>query len=61
MDESLAGAEDVDDAYANTALTVFDRSQQAADLWRGSNKAVRRQILAVVCLNRTLSDVSLVT
>ena len=59
--ESLAGVEDVDDACATTAMAVFDWSQRAADLWRGSNNAVRREILDSVCLNRTLSDVSLVT
>ena len=58
--ESLAGVEDVDDGFAKTAMAVFDRSQRAADLWRGSNNAVRREILDAVCLNRTLSDVSLV-
>ena len=51
----------VDEACAETALQLFDWSQQAADLWRGSNNAVRREILDAVCLNRTLSDVSLVT
>ena len=61
VDESLAAVEDVDEAYGKTALAVFDWSQRAADLWRGSNNAVRRDILDAVCLNRTLSDVSLVT
>ncbi len=60
VDESLASVEDVDEACAETALKLFDWSQQAADLWRGSNNAVRREILDAVCLNRTLSDVSLV-
>ena len=32
-----------------------------ADLWSGSNDAVRREILDGVCLDRTLSDVSLFT
>ena len=61
IDESLASVEDIDEACAETALQLFDWSQQAADLWRGSNNAVRREILDAVCLNRTLSDVSLVT
>ena len=30
-------------------------------IWRGSNNALRREILDSVCLNRTLTDVSLVT
>ena len=61
IDESLDSLKDVDEACAETALQLFDWSQQAADLWRGSNNAVRREILDAVCLNRTLSDVSLVT
>ena len=32
-----------------------------ADLWRGSNNAIRREILDAVYLNRTLSEVSLFT
>ena len=42
-------------------VRLFDWSQQAATVWRGSNNRERRQILETVCLNRTLSDVSLVT
>ncbi len=48
-------------ACGETALQLFDWSQKAADLWRGSNNVLRREILDAVCLNRTLSDVSLVT
>jgi hypothetical protein len=40
---------------------LFDWSQRAANVWDGSNNALRREILDSVCLNRTLSDVSLVT
>jgi site-specific DNA recombinase len=61
VDESFASVEDIDEACTETALQLFDWSQRAADLWRGSNNAVRREILDTVCLNRTLSDVSLVT
>jgi hypothetical protein len=39
---------------------MVDWSQRAADHWHGSNNGVRREILETVCLNRTLSDVSLV-
>ena len=38
---------------------VFDFSQNLANLWRGSNYAVRREILECVSLNRLLSDTSL--
>ena len=61
INESPASVEDVGEAFAETALQIFDWSQKAADLWRGSNNAVRREILDAVCLNRTLSDVSLAT
>ena len=43
------------------ALGLFDWSQGAAELWLGSNTRVRREMLDVICLNRTLGDVSLVT
>ena len=33
--------------------------RRAAEIWRGSNNAVRREILNAVCLNRTLTDVTL--
>jgi hypothetical protein len=42
------------------ALKLFDWTQRAAEIWLGSNHAARRQILDAVCLNRTLSDVSLI-
>jgi len=44
-----------------TAIDVFDWAQKAADVWRGSNNSSRREILDSVCLNRTLSDLTLVT
>jgi hypothetical protein len=50
-----------DAARGDAALAIYDWSQNAAEIWRGSNNAVRREILDSVCLNRTLSDVSLVT
>ena len=39
----------------------FQWSQRAAELWLGSNTRVRREMLDLICLNRTLGDVSLVT
>ena len=59
-DEALAQLGDVDPARGETALALFDWTQRAADVWRGSNNAVRREILDWVCLNRTLGDVNLV-
>jgi len=53
--------EPVDAARGDAALEIYDWSQNAAEIWRGSNSALRREILDSVCLNRALSDVSLVT
>lgn len=58
-DESLAQLGDVDPARGETALALFDWTQTAAETWRGSNNAIRREILDSVCLNRTLGDVNL--
>lgn len=49
----------VDPSRGAAALAIFDWSQKAADDWLGSNKAGRREILDMVCLNRKLSDVTL--
>ena len=43
------------------ALSLYDWSQNAARIWQGSNTAVRREILDSIYLNRTFSDVKLVT
>ncbi len=52
---------DVDPGRGDTALALFDWTQRAAETWRGSNNRVRREILDSVCLNRSLSDVNIVT
>ena len=59
-DEALAKLGDMDPARGELAVTLFDWTQRAADVWRGSNNAVRREILDAVCLNRCLNDVNLV-
>lgn len=59
-DESLAKLGHDATGRGETALALFDWTQRAAEIWRGSNNASRREILDVVCLNRTLSDVNLV-
>jgi len=59
-DEALDRLGDVDPARGELAVTLFDWTQRAADVWRGSNNAVRREILDAVCLNRSLDDVNLV-
>jgi hypothetical protein len=57
--EALAELGDVDPARAETAMALFDWTQNAAEVWRGSNNRIRREILDAVCLNRTLSDANL--
>ena len=49
-----------DNKRGELALTLFDFMQNAADLWRRSNIAQKREILAAVSLNRLVSDVTLV-
>ena len=60
-DEALAELGDVDPSRGQTAIAVFDWAQHAAQTWRGSNNAMKREILDSVCLNRTLGDVNLYT
>jgi hypothetical protein len=52
---------DLDHGRAETAVALFDWTQNAANTWLGSNNSIRREILDLVCLNRTLTDVTLVT
>ena len=59
--EEIDAQGDVDPARGKAVLAVFDWSQKAAEIWRGSNTMARRQILDSVCLNRQVSDVTLVT
>ena len=59
--EELDGLGEVDPQRGKAALAVFDWSQRAAETWLGSNNADRRQILDAVCLNRQVTDVTLVT
>lgn len=61
VNEAMDRLGDFDPARGDAALAIFDWSQNAAEIWRGSNNDRRREILDSVCLNRTLSDVSLVT
>ena len=59
VEKQLDDADGFDSSFGQAALAVFDFSQNAVDLWRGSNSATRREILDCVSLNRTLTDVSL--
>ena len=55
--EQLNGTEPVN---GELGLRLFDWSQNVADLWLGSNITQKREILDLLCLNRTLGGVSLV-
>ncbi len=58
-EESLAKHEATTLADRQAALRIFEWTQNAAQVWRGSNNGVKREILETVCLNRQLGDVSL--
>jgi len=60
-DESLAKLGALDPGRGEAAVALFDWTQRAGDAWRSSNNARRREILDLVCLNRALGDVNLVT
>jgi site-specific DNA recombinase len=59
VDATLAQMGKVDPARGELAVNLFDWTQKAAEVRRGSNNAVRRGILNSVCLNRTVGDVNL--
>lgn len=61
VEEAIETLCDIDSTHGDAALAVFDWCQNAAEIWRGSNSAQRREILDSVSLNRSLSDVTLVT
>ena len=59
LESQMEDAEDFDPKRGELALSVFDFSQNLASLWRGSNFAVRREILECISSNRTLSATTL--
>lgn len=59
VERRLDEAHEYDPSYGETAVKVFDFSQNLVPLWRGSNRAQKRAMLQAVSLNRTLSDVTL--
>ena len=59
VEESLDGVGQVDPQRGSAAVAIFDWSQDAAEIWRGSNNDDRRAILDAVCLNRAVGPVSL--
>ena len=61
VETSLRDRENMDSSRSEIALRAFDWSQRLAEIWHGSKMAVRNEMLEIVSLNRTLSDVSLCT
>jgi hypothetical protein len=59
-DETLEQLNSTESVDSDLGLRLFDWSQNMANLWLGSNISQKREILDLICLNRTLSDVSLV-
>ncbi|MBM3273148.1 hypothetical protein FJY94_07900, partial [Candidatus Kaiserbacteria bacterium] len=60
VDESLAQLGDLRPTDVQATLAVFEFSQNAAEIWRGSKMLEKRELLETVSLNRTLGDVTLV-
>lgn len=61
VERALERCGDIDGSRGDIARAVFDWSQKAPEAWRGSKMSEKRAILDAVSLNRTLSDVTLVT
>ena len=59
LEEGLSACMDIDGSCMDIAMRVFDFTQNAAEVWRGSKIAGKQRILRAISLNRTLSDVSL--
>ena len=59
VEESLHRCNDGDIHSGDKSLAIFDWSQQAAERFKGSNAAGKREILTAVSLNRTMGDVTL--
>ncbi|MFW5732361.1 MAG: recombinase family protein [Planctomycetota bacterium] len=60
LEEGIGACRDIDPACRDMAVKVFDFTQQAAEVWRGSKTAGKQRILRAISLNRTLNDVNLV-
>lgn len=59
VEKGIAACRDMESSSRDSAKKVFDFTQQAAEIWRGSKKAGKQRILRALSLNRTLSDISL--
>ena len=60
VDLQLEEKPNYDQKRGETALKLFDFMQNAADIWRRSNMAQKRELLGAISLNRLVSDVKLV-
>ena len=58
-DTALQSCGETNSGRGEMALSLFDWSQQAADVWLGSKMDAKRDILGEIALNRTLSDATL--
>src|SRR5262245_438880 len=61
VEESLAELGRILPAGVQPAISIFDFSQNDAEIWRGSKMMARRRIIEAISLNRTLSDTTPVT
>lgn len=59
VESGLSACGDLDSSCRDLAIRVFDFTQKAVELWRGSKIGGKQRILRAASLNRTLSDVSL--
>ena len=59
LSKSIESTQKFDPARNERVIEVFDFSQKAANLWEGSNIALKRDLLETLSSNRTVSDVSL--
>lgn len=59
VETGLSACGDLDPSCRDLAIRVFDFTQKAVELWRGSKIGGKQRILRAVSLNRTLSDVTL--
>ena len=59
VENGLSACGDLDPSCRDLAIQVFDFTQKAVDVWRGSKMSGKQRILRSVSSNRTLNDVSL--
>ena len=61
VEQSLAQLNEPSEQNRGVALDLFNWTQNASESWSRSKMPLKREILISLSLNRTLSDVSLVT